>query len=207
MGLAHSNPVSEGAKLWIALKKEVSDNMVQAASSANPPLADTHRQGQEPNWYALYTCPRHEKRVAEQIERRSISCFLPLYRPVRRWKDRRKELELALFPGYVFVRIALENKLQVLELPGAVRLVSFNGKPAAVPVDEIETLQTRLSGAKIEPHPYLRTGRRVRVRSGAMEGLEGIVVRRKDRCRVVFSIDLIMRSVAVEVDQDNLEPA
>jgi transcription termination/antitermination protein NusG len=181
--------------------------MIQAANSANPTLADTHRLHPEPNWYALYTCPRQEKRVAEQIERRSISCFLPLYRSMRRWKDRRKELELVLFPGYVFVRMALENKLRVLELPGAVRLVSFNGKPAAVPADEIETLQTRLSGAKIEPHPYLRTGRRVRVRSGAMEGLEGIVVRRKDRCRVVFSIDLIMRSVAVEVDEADLEAA
>ena len=182
--------------------------MIEAASSANPTFAGTHRQDPEPNWYALYTCPRHEKRVAEQIEQRSISCFLPVYRSVRRWKDRRKELELALFPGYVFVRMALENKLRVLELPGAVRLVSFNGKPAAIPADEIETLRDRLSGASsIEPHPYLRTGRRVRVRSGAMAGLEGIVVRRKDRCRVVFSIDLIMRSVAVEVDQADLEPA
>ncbi len=205
MGLAHSDPVSEGAKLQLALKDE--KRMMQATNIANPTFADRTRLDLEPNWYALYTCPRHEKRVAEQIERRSISCFLPLYRSVRHWKDRRKELELALFPGYVFVRMALENKLQVLELPGAVRLVSFNGKPAAVPADEIETLQTRLSGAKIEPHPYLRTGRRVRVRSGAMEGLEGIVVRRKDRCRIVFSIDLIMRSVAVEVDQDDLEPA
>lgn len=160
------------------------------------------------NWYALYTCPRHEKFVAEQIERRRFSCFLPLYRSVRRWKDRRKELELALFPGYVFVRMALENRLQVLELPGVVRLVSFNGQPAVVPTEQIDSIRDRLSGARnIEPHPYLRTGRRVRVRQGAMTGLEGIVVRRKDRCRIVFSIDLIMRSVAVEVDEADLEAA
>lgn len=163
---------------------------------------------QNGNWYALYTCPRHEKYVAEQIERRRFSCFLPLYRSVRRWKDRRKELELTLFPGYVFVRMALENRLQILELPGVVRLVSFNGQPAVVPAEEIEVLRDRLSGAKsVEPHPYLRTGRRVRVRHGAMSGLEGIVVRRKERCRVVFSIDLIMRSVAVEVDEADLEAA
>src|SRR5271169_1910212 len=87
----------------------------------------------EDRWYALYTCPRHEKRVAEQIEQRQMSCFLPLYRSVRRWKDRRKELELALFPGYVFVHIALRDKLQVLKVPGAVRLVTFNGQPAALP--------------------------------------------------------------------------
>ncbi len=157
-------------------------------------------------WYALYTCSRHEKRVAEQMERQSISCFLPLYRSVRRWKDRRKELELALFPGYVFVRIELENRLQVLRLPGAVGLVSFNGQPAALSCEEMEALQSRLADtSRIEPHPYLRAGRRVRVCNGPMQGLEGIMVRRKDRCRVVFSVDLIARSVAVEVDEADLE--
>jgi transcription antitermination factor NusG len=159
-------------------------------------------------WYALYTCPRHEKRVAEQIKRRSFSCFLPLYRSVRRWKDRRKELELALFPGYVFVHMVPESRLRVLQVPGVVRLVSFNGRPAALPEQEIEVLRSRLSStARIEPHPYLRKGCRVHVRSGPMQGLQGIVVRRKDSCRVVFSIDLIMRSVAVEVDESDLEVA
>jgi transcription antitermination factor NusG len=117
-------------------------------------------------------------------------------------------MDLVLFPGYIFVRIALENRLQVLNLPGALRFVSFNGQPAALPAEEIEALQRRLSGdVRIEPHPYLRKGRRVRVRSGAMQGLEGIVVRRKDRCRIIFSIDLIMRSVAVELDEADLEAA
>jgi transcription antitermination factor NusG len=164
-------------------------------------------QGPRPeNWYAIYTCPRHEKRVAEQVEQRSFPCFLPLYRSVRRWKDRRKELELALFPGYVFVRMALTSKLRVLQLSGVVRLVSFNGQPAALPTAEIEALQTLWSSElKVEPHPYLRAGRRVRVHNGPMQGLEGIIVRRKDRCRVIFSIDLIMRSVAVEVDEADLE--
>jgi transcription antitermination factor NusG len=161
-----------------------------------------------PSWYALYTCARHEKRVAQQIERRRMSCFLPLYRSVRRWKDRRKELELALFPGYVFVHMSLSNKLKVLEVPGVVRLVSFNGQPVAVPAEEIEALRNRLSGsAKIEPHPYLRAGRRVRVCSGPFQGLEGIVLRRKDRCRLIFSIDLIQRSLAIELDEADLEPA
>jgi transcription antitermination factor NusG len=170
--------------------------------------AENQAEARQGNWYALYTCPRHEKCVAERIEQRRFPCFLPLYRSVRRWKDRRKELELALFPGYVFVRMALEHRLQVLELPGVVRLVSFNGQPAVVPAEQIETLRERLSGAtRIEPHPYLRIGRRVRIRHGAMAGLEGIIVRRKDRCRVVFSIDLIMRSVAVEVDEADLEAA
>ena len=159
------------------------------------------------DWYALYTCPRHEKCVAQQIEQRNISCFLPLYRSVRRWKDRRKQLDLALFPGYVFVRLALQDRIRVLQLPSAVRLVSFNGQPAALPEAEIEGLRERLSrGACLEPHPYLRVGRRVRVSGGPMQGLEGIIVRRKDRCRVVFSVDLIMRSMAVEVDESDVEP-
>jgi len=159
-------------------------------------------------WYALYTCARHEKRVAEQIERRHMSCYLPLYRSVRRWKDRRKELELALFPGYVFVQMSLANKLKVLEVPGVVRLVSFNGQPAALPAEEIEALRTRLtSNSKVEPHPFLRAGRKVRVHSGPFQGLEGVVVRRKDRCRLIFSIDLIQRSLAIEVDEADLEAA
>lgn len=174
--------------------------------STTESVIERQRESTESNWYALYTCARHEKQVAEQIERRSMTCFLPLYRSVRRWKDRRKELEVALFPGYVFVRMALENRLRVLQLPGVVRLVSFNGQPAVLPASEMEALQARLSSAVgVEPHPYLKAGRRVRVRQGAMEGLEGIIVRRKDRCRVVFSIDLIQRSVSVEVDESDLE--
>src|SRR5579862_9404095 len=158
------------------------------------------------HWYALYTAPRHEKRVADQICRQGIACFLPLYRSVRRWKDRRKELALVLFPGYVFVRLELQNRLRVLQLPGAVRLVAFNGQPVALPGQEIELLRSRLSDTHVmEPHPYLRVGRRVRVRRGPLQGLEGIIVRMKDGCRLVFSIDLIMRSVAVEVDEEEVE--
>jgi len=161
----------------------------------------------EQNWYALYTCPRHEKRVAQQIEQHRIACFLPIYRSVRRWKDRRKELELALFPGYVFVRIALPDRLRVLQLVGAVRFVSFNGHPVPLPNGEMESLMSGLSsGVRAEPHPYLQVGRRVRVRSGPLAGAQGILVRRKDKFRVVLSLDLIMRSVAVEVDESDIEP-
>jgi transcription antitermination factor NusG len=179
---------------------------IPAAVTGVPAMPCADQRGMD--WYALYTCPRHEKRVATQIERHRISCFLPLYRSTRRWKDRRKELELPLFPGYVFVQIAPQNRLQVLKLPGVVRLVTFNGQPAALRANEVEALRNRLSASpRIEPHPYLRVGRRVRVRSGPMQGLEGIILRKKDSCRVIFSIDLIRRSVAVEVDQADLEAA
>jgi transcription antitermination factor NusG len=158
-------------------------------------------------WYALYTCPRHEKRVAEQIEQRSISCFLPVYRSVRRWKDRRKELELALFPGYVFVRIDLKDRLRVLQLASVVRFVSFNGQPVPLSDGEVKSLMNGLaSGVCAEPHPYLTVGRRVRVRYGPMAGMQGILVRRKEGFRLVLSIDLIMRSVMLEVDEADVEP-
>jgi transcription termination/antitermination protein NusG len=169
-----------------------------------PALPPTEAGGA--NWYALYTAPRHEKKVADQIHGQGIACFLPLYRSVRRWKDRRKELAMVLFPGYVFVRMALQNRLRVLQLPGAVRLVSFNGQPAALPANEIEGLRNRLScSGNIRPHPYLSVGRRARVRSGPLQGLEGIILRTKDRCRIILSIHLIMRSVAVEVDEADVE--
>jgi transcription antitermination factor NusG len=163
--------------------------------------------GGEGNWYALYTCPRHEKSVAHQIEQRRIACFLPLYRSQRRWKDRRKELELALFPGYVFVRMALQDRLQVLQIASVVRFVSFNGQPVRLPETEIESLRGRLGcGVRAEPHPYLTVGRKVRVRSGPLAGTQGILIRRKEKCRLILSLDLIMRSVAVEVDEADVEP-
>jgi transcription antitermination factor NusG len=158
-------------------------------------------------WYAAYTAPRHEKRVTQQMEDRRIDCFLPLYRSLRRWKDRSKQLDLPLFPGYVFVHLALQDRLQVLQLPGVVHLVSFCGTPAALPDADIESLRNGLGGdVHAEPHPYLAAGRRVRVRSGAVAGMEGILVRRKHKFRVVLSISLIQRAVAIEVDEADIEP-
>jgi len=157
------------------------------------------------SWYAVYTAPRHEKRVADQVARYGICCFLPLYRSMRRWKDRRKEIALVLFPGYVFVRMALQDRFRVLQLPGAVRLVSVDGQPAVLPDAEIESLRNRLGSRSIEPHPYLRVGQKVRVRSGPLQGLEGIIQRHNHRCRIIFSIHLLSRSVSVEVDDSELE--
>jgi transcription antitermination factor NusG len=156
----------------------------------------------EPRWYAAYTCANHEKGVCQQLQRRSVECFLPLYESVRRWKDRRVRLRIPLFPGYVFVRLALCDRLKVLEIPSVVRLVGCDGHPVALPEGDIETIRTRLAGVGgLEPHPYLQRGRRVRVLSGPLEGMTGIVVRKKNRTRFVISLELIMRSVAVEIDE------
>ncbi len=165
-------------------------------------------EGQILRWYAAYTYPRHEKQVSAQIGGRSVESFLPLYRSARRWKDRRKEIDLPLFPGYVFVHMALAERLKVLTVPGIVHIVSSRGQPAPLDETEIEGLRhRRLAGVCLEPHPYLSVGERVRVCSGPVAGLEGILVRRKDKFRVVLSIEMIMRSVAVEVDEADIEPA
>ena len=116
------------------------------------------------------------------------------------------KVQLPLFPGYIFVRISLRDRLDVLQIPGAVSLVGFNGHPTALNEEEIETLQKSLaSGICVRPHPYLATGRRVRVKAGPFEGLEGIVVRKKNSLRLVVSLDLIHCAAAVEVEAADLE--
>jgi len=183
---------------------ETPGSIAEAASLDSTPQPETSPRIR---WYATYVCSRHEKQVLSQLQERKISCFLPVYRSVRRWKDRRKELELVLFPGYVFVHIDLKDRLRILQLPSVVRFVSFNGQPAPLQDSEIEILSKGLaSGIRAEPHPYLKVGQRAHVRSGPLAGANGILVRRKDKFRIVLSIDLIMRSVAVEVDEADVEP-
>ena len=161
----------------------------------------------EPHWYAAYTCANHEKRVAAELLARGFTHFLPLYSSMRRWKDRRVSLEMPLFPGYVFVRVALGDRLSLWQVPSLVRLVGFNGQPTALADEEIDTLQKGLTRQlNAEPHPYLTVGRRVRVASGPLRGLEGVVMHRKNGWRLVISLDLIMRSVSVEIEDTDLVP-
>lgn len=154
-----------------------------------------------PKWYAVCTRSNHEKCAAAQLEHRSIEHFLPLYETVRRWKDRRKRLEFPLFPGYLFVRIPLQERLRVLLTPGVVRLVGFGNRAAPLPDEEIEALRNVLvHGVHSEPHPYLSVGRRVRITRGALAGMAGVLIRKKGRVRLVLSIDLIRQSAMIEVD-------
>ena len=157
-------------------------------------------------WYAAYTCAQHEKRVAAELEAREVEHFLPLYSSVRRWKDRRVNLDLPLFPGYVFVRLALRNRLRVVQIPSVVRLVGFGGLPTALPDAEMEIMQSGLSqGRRAEPHPFLTVGRRVRITGGPFTGLEGVLKRKKSSLRVVVSLELIQRAVAVDVDAADVQ--
>jgi transcription antitermination factor NusG len=172
----------------------------RASSSVVPDLAMV-----QPHWYALYTRANHGKRVAAQLHVRAVEHFLPLYSSVRRWKDRRVTLDLPLFPGYVFVRLVLRDRLRVLQIPGAVRLIAFNGLPSALPDTEMEIMRSGLcQRLRAEPHPFLTVGRRVRITGGPLAGLEGILKRKKKSPCVVVSLDLIQRSVAVDVDAADL---
>ena len=170
------------------------------SQSREDALAETQQ------WFAAYTCAKHEKRVADQLVQRGIEYFLPLYQAVHRWKDRRVQVRLPLFPGYVFVRLDLRDRLRVLQIPSVVRLVGANGHPLPVEGREIQALRKGLTSAVVaEPYPYLTIGRRVRVKRGPLEGTCGILMRKKNNVRFVISIDLIMRSISVEIDIVDLE--
>ena len=208
--------MSDGAKLCEAYLKVGCVASVTAMQDSVPNLLERRHESAglpeqedamlQPHWYAAYTCAKHEKRVAVELGAREVEHFLPLYSSVRRWKDRRVQLELALFPGYVFVRLALSDRLRVLQIPSVVRLVGFGGLPTALPDEEMEILRKGLcQGLRAEPHPFLAVGRRVRISAGPFAGLEGVLKRKKSNLRVVVSLELIQRSVAVDVDAADVQ--
>src|SRR5579871_5833482 len=159
------------------------------------------------SWFAVYTTPRHEKKVSDVLAERQIETFLPLYRTNRQWKKSRPTvLELPLFPTYVFVRIEYRARGAVLSVPGVLSIVGSGREPWPLPDLEIEALRSALLERKIEPHPYLVVGERVRIRAGIMTGIEGVLIRKRNEFRVILTLDAIMRSVAVEVDADDVEP-
>ena len=200
------------AELYFRSGKAVLENTLsnhQALGSGIPgeALLFAGKSSHSVQWYAVSVRPRHEKLVTRHLEHQGLNHFLPVYRSVRRWKDRHKELDMALFPGYVFVNLNLRDRLRVLRAPGAVQFVTFQGQPAVIPDSEIRALESSLSaGLRLQPHPYLHQGARVRLKRGPLVGAEGIMIRRKERFRLVLSIDLIMRSVVFEVDEADVEP-
>ncbi len=159
------------------------------------------------HWYAVYTVCRHEKSVARHLEQREIESFLPVYRAQHRWKDGSKMiLDLPLFSGYIFVRIHRKDRVKVLDVPGVLFLLgATNSQPTPLPDFEIETLRSGLDPLRAEPYPILTVGDRVRIRVGALAGMEGILVRKKNNFRIVLTLDLLMQSIAVEVNGEDLE--
>ena len=160
-------------------------------------------------WYAVSTRSRQEKIAASMLENLEVAHFLPLIEEERQWSDRKQKVSLPLFPGYVFVRIARSNEVQlrVLKVPGVVNFIGNQGGPLAIPENEIENIRTALfHGFGCFPHPFLKTGDRVRVVRGALAGIEGTLIRCGVQSKIVISVEMIQRSVSISVAGSDVEP-
>lgn len=155
------------------------------------------------SWYAVRTRPRHEKRALEGLEARGFESYLPNYQVRRRWSDRIVNTVLPLFPGYVFCRFDPLKKVPVVSTPGVVSIVRFANQPAAIDESEIEAIQRIMrSGLGTEPCPFLREGERIRIMRGSLEGLQGLLLKKKSEWRLVVSVTMLQRSVSVEIDRE-----
>jgi transcription antitermination factor NusG len=158
-------------------------------------------------WWAIYTRHRHEKAVAEMLARKNFDVFLPVYESIRHWSDRKMRITLPLFPGYVFVRGGIHRRLDVVSTPGVYSILFRGEHVAIIPDEEIGAIRRALDGSiLIEPHPFLQCGERVRVIRGSLEGVEGILVRKKNLLRLVLSVEMMAQSAAVEIDASDVEP-
>ena len=152
-------------------------------------------------WYALQCWVRKEGMIASRLEGQGFECFLPKYKSIREWSDRKKEVEQPLFPGYVFCRFEYSQRRPVVVTPGVLQVVGCGRAPVPVENREMEALQLAVSSqVQSQPWPYLEMGERVRIHTGKLAGLEGILVNFKGNHRVVLSVSLLQRSVALEVD-------
>jgi transcription antitermination factor NusG len=153
------------------------------------------------DWYALYTKHRHEKVIARNLTYKGFETFVPLYEAARNWKDRVKQVYMPLFPCYVFFKGDLGRRLDIVTVPGIFSLVSNGGRPAVILEFEIESIRRAVgSGAHLEPHPFLSCGDRVRVKSGPLAGIEGILVRKKSVYRLVLTVEMLGQAASVEID-------
>jgi transcription antitermination factor NusG len=161
-----------------------------------------------PGWWALYTRHQHEKVVADLLSAKGFEVFLPLYESLRSWKDRKKVISLPLFPCYVLVRPDVNRRLQVVSTPGVHMILGQGGRDSAVPESDIEAIRRSVQVcSRVEPHPFLRCGERVRVMRGSLEGLEGILIRKRNIYRLILSVDMLAQSVAVELSASDVERA
>ena len=159
------------------------------------------------SWFAVHTRTTHEKRVGSLLGYQNYECLLPLYTARRRWSDRIKEVELPLFPGYVFCRFELHTRQPILKTPSVLGIVGVAGKCIPIDDSEIAAIQrVNRSGLGMSPHPFLQIGQRVRIEGGSLDGLEGIVEDAKKRNRLIVSVSLLQRSVAVEIDSAWVTP-
>jgi transcription antitermination factor NusG len=158
-------------------------------------------------WYALYVRPRHEKSVCLQLEAKEKETFLPLYRTRNRWADRWKTISVPLFPGYVFCRLDIACRSSVLNAPGIIDVVRLGCEPAPVDTGQIEAIRLIVNSAAFaEPYPHLVRGDRVIMQGGPFSGLTGTLMEVRNSLRLVVSVELLCRSVLVEIDRDWVAP-
>jgi len=164
----------------------------------------------EPRWYAIHTVARHEKRVAQQLQEKGVHAFLPLMQQIRQWSDRRAKVHVPLFSCYAFVRTIQTDplRLKVLQTPGVLGFVGSERAGTPIPDEEIENLQKAIrEKVPLAVHPYVTAGKRVRIRGGSLDGMEGILVGRGGNKSLVVSVDLLQRSVSIRVEGYNVELA
>jgi transcription antitermination factor NusG len=161
----------------------------------------------EQKWYALTVPYQHERQAEKALQSKGLETLAPFYRSRRQWSDRMKDVEMPLFAGYVLCHFNLADRIHVLDTPGVAKIVGFGGMPAALEDSEIAAIQQMLgSKLPLAPWPYLKTGDRVRVEHGPMRGLEGALLRAKDTLRLVIGVELLQRSIAVEVEREAVVP-
>jgi len=167
-----------------------------------PAISDLNVTGDffHSRWYVLFVRTNQEKRVAQGLGERGVEHLLPCYSSLRQWKDRRVRLEMPLFPGYVFVRLPLIERLRALTVPQVISLVGKKESPAAVSPEEMDWIRTGVAEGKAEPHEYLQAGQRVMITEGVMRGMQGILLQKRNTMRVVVSLDSIARAFVVEVE-------
>src|SRR5581483_4554943 len=186
----------------VPLREDPVPGSLNSSQDANPPETGTILR----KWYAAFTLTQHEKRIAERCQQRRVEYFLPLYKLRRKWKNRQTvDLELPLFPNYLFVHIAAAERVRVLELPGVISIVSSSGQPLSIADEYITSLSDGLLVHKIEPHLNLEAGECVRIKSGPLAGAEGILERYRNDLRVVLKLEMLARSVSVEVGADEIQ--
>jgi transcription antitermination factor NusG len=171
------------------------------ASAPGPRQVDSSAPGQQPHWFAVWTRSRHEQVVRTQLEEKQVTNFLPTLTKWSRWRDRRKQIEVPLFPGYVFARFPLSERLTVLKCSGVVSLVSVNGAPVPVPDPEIDGIRQLIeSTLPYDPCPTIKTGTMVEVVHGPLKGVIGRLTRKGSQARLILAVNLIGQGVSVQVD-------
>jgi transcription antitermination factor NusG len=203
--VGHKAVLSDGAELFLV--RDASEWLLAILERTNFVTDSGSRCLMFGNqWFAAYTYPRHEKKAAKCLIQRGVETFLPLFRESHLWRNGvRSIVEAPLFPGYLFVRMNATDRVKVLQSPSIACLVSHGGVPVPLPQDEVERLQLGTKHLNFLPHPYLEAGDRVRIKTGPLVDMEGVLVSFKNQWRVVICVDLLRQAASVEIELGEVE--